>query len=399
MVDPETFTTGLQHELNSSPEPCLVPFLKRNFSALQYSLISGELSIDGVQSPQSTVPRNCPLTKHKVNDCVFVRQFENGIIWPGRIQKIEQGAGQDGYEVQMYGVYPYTRVTHDKQYVLHDCIFIFNQTHKKIFIGQREKGSDDALNEIERYPEVLYSTDEPEKKKRKIDHSNTLAEQGNDSKENSNNDQQYEILSELLKSILSPSAQSQSSKVLQWANHMKQNQAKILDECKRKEIFIESMNKSLREKQEIIELKERTYMQEKQSLQESVTGLEQEKNVLLEFVAERDEKIQTLEADLETIIDQNHLQIRNLDKSVTDLEQEKNNLLETVVEKDEKIQTLEADLERTIDQNHMQIQNLEESVTNLEQEKTNLLGTVAEKDEQIQNLEESVTGLVDRIEN
>ena len=359
MVDPETFTTGLLRELHSSHEPRLVPFLNRNLSALQHSLISGELSIDGVRSPQSTVPRNCPLTKHKVNDCVFVRQFENGIIWPGRILKIEGGAGQAGYEVQMYGVYPYTRVTHDKQYVLHDCIFIFNQTHKKIFIGQKEKGSADALNEIELYPEVLNSTDEPKKKKRKIE----------------------------------------------WANHMKQNQAKILNDCKRKEMIIESMNKSLREKQEIIELKEN----EKQSLQESVTGLEQEKNVLLEFVTERDEKIQTLEADLETICVRNHLQIRNLDKSVTDLQQEKNNLLETVVEKDEKIQTLEADLERTIDQNHMQIQNLEESVsknTDLEQilaEKDEKIKTLEEivdkKDMQIQNLEESVTGLVERVGN
>ena len=54
MVDPETFTTGLQHELNSSPESGLVPFLKRNLSALKHSLISGELSIDGVRSPQNT---------------------------------------------------------------------------------------------------------------------------------------------------------------------------------------------------------------------------------------------------------------------------------------------------------------------------------------------------------
>ena len=78
------------------------------------------------------------------------------------------------------------------------------------------------------------------------------------------------------------------------------------------------------------------------------------------------------------------MQIRNLDQSVTDLVQEKNNLLETVVEKDEKIQTLEADLERTIDQNHMQIQNLEESVS----KNTDLEQILAEKDEKIKTLEE-----------
>ena len=56
-VDPETFTTKLQRELNSSPQPCLVPFLKRSLPYLQQSLINGELSIDGVRAP----PKNIPL--------------------------------------------------------------------------------------------------------------------------------------------------------------------------------------------------------------------------------------------------------------------------------------------------------------------------------------------------
>lgn len=50
-VDPETFTTKLQRELNSSPQPCLVPFLKRSLPFLQASLTSGELSIEGVRAP------------------------------------------------------------------------------------------------------------------------------------------------------------------------------------------------------------------------------------------------------------------------------------------------------------------------------------------------------------
>ncbi len=50
-VDPETFTTKLQKELNSSPQPCLVPFLKKSLPYLQNSLRSGELTIDGVRAP------------------------------------------------------------------------------------------------------------------------------------------------------------------------------------------------------------------------------------------------------------------------------------------------------------------------------------------------------------
>ena len=51
VVDPETFTTKLQRELNSSPQPCLVPFLKRSLPFLQNSLSNGELTIEGVRAP------------------------------------------------------------------------------------------------------------------------------------------------------------------------------------------------------------------------------------------------------------------------------------------------------------------------------------------------------------
>ena len=50
-VEPEIFTTRLQKELNSSPQPCLVPFLKKSLPYLQASLTSGELSIEGVRAP------------------------------------------------------------------------------------------------------------------------------------------------------------------------------------------------------------------------------------------------------------------------------------------------------------------------------------------------------------
>lgn len=50
-VEPEVFTNRLQRELNSSPQPCLVPFLKKSLPYLQQSLRSGELKIDGVRAP------------------------------------------------------------------------------------------------------------------------------------------------------------------------------------------------------------------------------------------------------------------------------------------------------------------------------------------------------------
>ena len=50
-VEPEVFTTRLQRELNSSPQPCLVPFLKKSLPYLQHSLATRELTIEGVNPP------------------------------------------------------------------------------------------------------------------------------------------------------------------------------------------------------------------------------------------------------------------------------------------------------------------------------------------------------------
>merc|ERR1719430_545820 len=52
-VEPELFTTKLQKELNSSPQPCLVPFLKKSLPYLQQSLAMRELTIEGVNPPSS----------------------------------------------------------------------------------------------------------------------------------------------------------------------------------------------------------------------------------------------------------------------------------------------------------------------------------------------------------
>ena len=59
-VEPELFTTKLQKELSSSPQPCLVPFLKKSLPYLQQSLASGELTIEGVRAPPSTMVPNLP---------------------------------------------------------------------------------------------------------------------------------------------------------------------------------------------------------------------------------------------------------------------------------------------------------------------------------------------------
>jgi len=50
-VEPEVFATELQNKFDSSPQPCLVPFLKKTLPHLQQSLATRELSIEGVLPP------------------------------------------------------------------------------------------------------------------------------------------------------------------------------------------------------------------------------------------------------------------------------------------------------------------------------------------------------------
>ncbi|XP_037088566.1 transcription initiation factor TFIID subunit 4-like isoform X3 [Pollicipes pollicipes] len=50
-VEPEAFTSRLQQELNSSPQPCLVPFLKKSLPFLRQSLYNREITIEGVKPP------------------------------------------------------------------------------------------------------------------------------------------------------------------------------------------------------------------------------------------------------------------------------------------------------------------------------------------------------------
>jgi len=53
-VEPEAFTTQLQQELNSSPQPCLAPFLKKSLPLLRQSLYMKEITIEGVQPPPAS---------------------------------------------------------------------------------------------------------------------------------------------------------------------------------------------------------------------------------------------------------------------------------------------------------------------------------------------------------
>ena len=61
-IEPEAFTTRLQRELNSSPQPCLVPFLKKSLPHLRQSLRTGELTIPGIRPP----PPDMTLTAGRV---------------------------------------------------------------------------------------------------------------------------------------------------------------------------------------------------------------------------------------------------------------------------------------------------------------------------------------------
>ena len=72
-VNPEDFTTKLQKELNSSPQPCLVPFLRRSLPYLQQSLLNGELSIDGVNPP----PRNSTNTPSVIRGVASTNAVQN----------------------------------------------------------------------------------------------------------------------------------------------------------------------------------------------------------------------------------------------------------------------------------------------------------------------------------
>ncbi|GLD72256.1 transcription initiation factor TFIID subunit 4-like isoform X2, partial [Lates japonicus] len=61
-IEPEEFTTRLQAELKSSPQPYLIPFLKKSLPALRQSLLSSQQPRLPISPAGSTVRLNAPLT-------------------------------------------------------------------------------------------------------------------------------------------------------------------------------------------------------------------------------------------------------------------------------------------------------------------------------------------------
>ncbi|XP_030645576.1 transcription initiation factor TFIID subunit 4 [Chanos chanos] len=62
-IEPEEFTNRLQSELKSSPQPYLVPFLKKSLPALRLTLLNSQQSLTQLSSPPTpavTVVKACP---------------------------------------------------------------------------------------------------------------------------------------------------------------------------------------------------------------------------------------------------------------------------------------------------------------------------------------------------
>ncbi|KAK3579938.1 hypothetical protein CHS0354_020831 [Potamilus streckersoni] len=60
-IEPEVFTEKLQKELKSSPQPYLVPFIKKSLPLLRQSLISNKMTIEGVRAPPISVLQQAQL--------------------------------------------------------------------------------------------------------------------------------------------------------------------------------------------------------------------------------------------------------------------------------------------------------------------------------------------------
>ncbi|XP_067121038.1 transcription initiation factor TFIID subunit 4-like [Centruroides vittatus] len=73
-IQPEEFSHQLQKELNSSPQPYLIPFLKKNLPYLRHSMMTGELSIEGIKPPPPgsvVLPIPQPVLKQVMNKQVL----------------------------------------------------------------------------------------------------------------------------------------------------------------------------------------------------------------------------------------------------------------------------------------------------------------------------------------
>ncbi|EFX79515.1 hypothetical protein DAPPUDRAFT_304474 [Daphnia pulex] len=93
-VEPEEFTTKLQRELNSSPQPCLIPFLKKSLPYLRQSLALRELHIDGIRPPALTTvnaPQPMVIQQQHPQQHSVVNRVNAG---PTQIQTVRPMGGQ-----------------------------------------------------------------------------------------------------------------------------------------------------------------------------------------------------------------------------------------------------------------------------------------------------------------
>uniref|UniRef100_T1IJ33 adenylate cyclase n=1 Tax=Strigamia maritima TaxID=126957 RepID=T1IJ33_STRMM len=104
-VQPENFTNQLQRELNSSPQPCLVPFLKKSLPYLRLSLAKGELVIDGVRPP----PANVIITQ--AHHGIQAQQPQLRLMTPGAVAAHIAQPGFQGILPQQRVLTPGQRIT------------------------------------------------------------------------------------------------------------------------------------------------------------------------------------------------------------------------------------------------------------------------------------------------
>ena len=88
-INPEMFTTQLQRGLRSSPQPCLIPFLRKSMPYLREALKNGEFAmefyIEGIIPPSNPVTSKTPEapTNPSVSETegMFKHKFKNFFEW------------------------------------------------------------------------------------------------------------------------------------------------------------------------------------------------------------------------------------------------------------------------------------------------------------------------------
>ncbi|XP_073706343.1 transcription initiation factor TFIID subunit 4 [Garra rufa] len=85
-IDPEEFTSRLQSELKSSPQPYLVPFLKKSLPALRLSLLNSQQSL--IQPPQ---PNKTSVTPVQTGVSVRPHQPNSTTVLPQRFSVPPRG--------------------------------------------------------------------------------------------------------------------------------------------------------------------------------------------------------------------------------------------------------------------------------------------------------------------